>query len=217
MNRRLGAFAVAALLLASTDLAAQACVGGPRLGATNRMLYATGRLDTNDGGNTFGAELGFVGQGRILAGMSIDYSTFLGESEFTSANLNYMFGPALSAKDDKGLCVMFGLGGQNLSNFDAAGRSRVFAGASYGVERAVSFGTIVPFGGLHLNYTEYGGTDDLPLAPSTDFIIELGSGFRLSGGSSLTASLRTAAGENSDVSLRLGGTFPLWRGSGVPK
>lgn len=209
---RSAAFAAASLLVLASDASAQACVGGPRLGASTRITYGTGSLETAEGGSTAALELGLAGQFKVVAGMSIEYSTFLGEGDFTSTNLTYMLGPVLDKQDRKGFCAIVGLGLTNLGDFENAGRGRAFIGGSYGMEVPSSFGALVPFGSLIIDYSSYGGADlDTPLNPLTIALIEAGSGFRLENGVNLRASLRTSTADNATTSLRLAATIPFTR------
>ena len=214
MSRRLAAVALATLFLSATDLAAQACVGGARLGASTRMAYGAGILQSNDAGTSVGAALGFARQDKVVAGTSVDFSSMDG---MTSVNLNFLVGPVQSQKDDKGICLIAGIGASNLGDFDVAGGSRLYIGGSYGVERQMTSVTLVPFGALSLESTDYAGTLDIETEAVNTFVLEGGSGFRFANGMALTASLRAALGENSDVGLRVVGTLPFWRGAGFGK
>lgn len=203
--------AAAALLLISSNVHAQVCVGGPKLGPSMRTAYVTGSLEFTEPGAVAGATVAFARQDGIVAGVNLGYSALMGEGDFSSLKLGYLFGPVVDPNDEKGWCGVFSLAGANLSDFDNAGVGIIELGGSYGMERSTSVGTLVPFGSLLLGYSDYAGTLDIDSQAQTFGILEGGAGLRLTNGAVLSASLRTTTVENSDIVLRVAGSMPFMR------
>lgn len=211
VRHRLALLAATALLVSASDLAAQACVGGQKLQPARRMVNAGFAFEFSEPGTVGGVELGFLRQDNIIAGMSLEVSTLFVEDPIASTRLSYLFGPAGDGSDTKGWCALLGLHASNLGDFDNAGFGGAFIGGAYGVERKTSFGLLVPFGSVLLDYSGYAGTLDLGLDPETSFLLEGGAGLRWDDGTSFRASLRKSTVQNSKVSLRITGTLALRR------